>query len=273
MIKIDLSKNYRQGNYVKEALLATRTYYVRPDGNNGNSGLVDTPQGAWKTINYAANFVAKNIDCATNPIVIQVKPGTYNENVLLPPVVGAANNGACVVRGDITDPTQCVVNGQTPGVGAFYSLGNGNDWLIEGFKINSASYGIHGHANSWIRVGKVEFGNCTVHIQADHMGVVEIQSNYKISNGASRHIAAETRGYVLLTDGITVTLVGAPAFTAFSYVTGQALLRGVSLTFVGSATGQRFFVATGGGIEGTGGNANYFPGNAAGDTIAPGWYM
>ncbi|MBI1919847.1 MAG: right-handed parallel beta-helix repeat-containing protein [Geobacter sp.] len=52
------------------------TYYVRPDGNNSNTGLGDFSQAAWATIQYAADNVAPGD-------TIMVQSGTYSENVTI----------------------------------------------------------------------------------------------------------------------------------------------------------------------------------------------
>ncbi|HPQ44607.1 MAG TPA: hypothetical protein PKZ42_10310 [Syntrophales bacterium] len=50
------------------------TYYVRTDGNNGNTGTIDSPAGAWLTIDHAASTV-------TAGDTVYVHAGTYNERV------------------------------------------------------------------------------------------------------------------------------------------------------------------------------------------------
>src|SRR5215207_1479547 len=45
-----------------EKLTANRTYYLRPDGNDANTGLANTAGGAWLTPDYAREWIAQNID-------------------------------------------------------------------------------------------------------------------------------------------------------------------------------------------------------------------
>lgn len=52
------------------------SYYVRTDGNNRNTGLGDSPQEAWSTIQYAS-------DNAAPGDTILVQSGTYPENVVV----------------------------------------------------------------------------------------------------------------------------------------------------------------------------------------------
>jgi hypothetical protein len=53
---------------------STGIYYVRKDGNDNNTGEENTPQGAWLTIQKAA-------DTLTAGETVLVQPGTYNEEV------------------------------------------------------------------------------------------------------------------------------------------------------------------------------------------------
>jgi hypothetical protein len=56
--------------------VAAVTYYVRKDGNDANTGLVDTAAGAFLTIQKAAPKAIGND-------IVQVNPGTYTERVLI----------------------------------------------------------------------------------------------------------------------------------------------------------------------------------------------
>jgi hypothetical protein len=60
------------------------TYYVRTDGNDGNDGLANTFEGAWRTIDWAADHVSPGD-------VVRVQAGTYAERVS-PGVSGEAEN-------------------------------------------------------------------------------------------------------------------------------------------------------------------------------------
>ena len=69
----------KNGSPVFDSLSAralNNTYYVRPDGNDANSGTANTAQGAWATIQHAA-------DTADPSDTVEVEPGTYNEQVVI----------------------------------------------------------------------------------------------------------------------------------------------------------------------------------------------
>jgi len=70
------------------------TYYVRTDGNNGNTGLANTAGGAWLTIDYAADHVAAGD-------TVRVQTGTYGERVT-PAINGSSGSPITFVDGRTT---------------------------------------------------------------------------------------------------------------------------------------------------------------------------
>lgn len=72
------------------------TYYVRTDGNDNNTGLVNTVGGALKTIGKAVSMLPKVINHA---VVINVAAGMYTEELLL---AGFSGSGSIYVIGSET---------------------------------------------------------------------------------------------------------------------------------------------------------------------------
>ena len=93
-------------------LTAHRTYYVRADGSDSNTGLADTSGGAFLTIQKAVNCVAA-LDLSTYNVTIQVGAGTYTgSTVVAKPFTGA---GTVTISGDTTTPANVLIS--TSGVG------------------------------------------------------------------------------------------------------------------------------------------------------------
>jgi hypothetical protein len=75
--------------FLSASVASAATYYVRTDGNNGNTGTANTAAGAWLTINYAAGHVSAGD-------VVRVQAGTYVETAS-PSVSGTAGNTVTLV--------------------------------------------------------------------------------------------------------------------------------------------------------------------------------
>lgn len=99
-----------QGQLNTKANLATTpqqttadiTYYVRTDGNDGNTGLANTAGGAFRTIGKAVSMVPKMINHIVN---INVGAGTYAEKISLK---GFGGEGEINVNGASSPAVQTV---------------------------------------------------------------------------------------------------------------------------------------------------------------------
>lgn len=69
----------------REKLTGNRTYYVRPDGSNSNTGLVDSAAGAFLTWNAAYIAVASKIDFAGFTVTISggASAATFSAGLLI----------------------------------------------------------------------------------------------------------------------------------------------------------------------------------------------
>lgn len=92
---------------VRETLLVDRTYFVRKNGNDANSGLNDNAAGAFLTIGRAIDVAFGELDLGPFNVTIQVRDGVYEEAIALPaPSVGA---GSVLLRGNATNPGAVVI--------------------------------------------------------------------------------------------------------------------------------------------------------------------
>lgn len=256
----------------REILTADRTYYVRSDGNDANTGLSDTAGGAWLTLQHAGDWIAGNVDLGDYDITVQVRNGTYAGLQMLRPFVG---NGWVTFVGDPTTPTNVVI--QAGAVPAGFNATFDAAYKISGFEVNdtSTTYALYASAHGKIRV----VGNCKLGPIATSGGVIRtnvsgqiiLESNWSSTGNTQCLFWNEFGGTTENSGSHTVTLTGTPAYSAATSYADGGYFNGPSITFSGSATGQRYLAQHGGYIFTGNAGANYFPGNSAGDSTT-GYY-
>lgn len=254
----------------REVLSADRTYYVRTDGSDSNTGLVDSSGGAFLTIQKAIDVVGA-LDISIYTVTIQVRSGTYTGGVLISgPWVGT---GVVHLLGDTTTPTNCVIS--TTSANAITVTGGGR-LRLGGFKIQTTTtgYGVQALNNANITItGAMNYGAIAHYqIDAQYGGIIVISANYTISGGGLYHWSATATGLISAVV-ITITLSGTPAFSQQFARSSRAGVLEVHLnTFSGSATGTRYLADTNGVIFTNGAGATYLPGNAGGSVASGGQY-
>jgi hypothetical protein len=258
---------------VRDVLTANRTYYVRSDGNDGNSGLANTSGGAFLTIQKAIDTVAA-LDIGIYAVTVQVADGTYTGANVLKNVVGFAAAGNLVIKGNNATPANVVIS--TTSADAFTADGITSIWDIKDLKIQTTTSGsgISAGNGASVRYGNVNFGACaTDHIIANLGATVTAISNYAVSGGAAAHWLS-VNGSKISANLVTVTITGTPAFSsAWALSAGVAVITCYGATFSGSATGARYSVTGNGYLFTNGAGATYLPGNAAGSTASGGQYL
>jgi hypothetical protein len=250
-------------------LTGDQTVYVRTDGSDSNNGLADNAGGAFLTIQKAVDVVAA-WDVSIFTVTIQVRSGTYNEDVELKEAVGS---GDLILLGDETTPSNCIIDA----VGPFCvqaTAASGNSWNVRGFRLQGSAAGALFVQGCLVNFQKLDFGvNTTYHIFSGGAGgFVNATDNYSISGGAAVHWACYD-GSILAVSAKTVTITGTPAFgVAFALAARCGSLGVNANTFSGAATGPRFSASLNGVIDTVGGGATYLPGNVAGSTATGGQY-
>lgn len=253
---------------VREILTGNRTYYVRADGNDSNTGLVNSAAGAFLTIGAAINAAAA-LDCSTYNITIQVADGTYVANTItLKNILGS---GTVTIQGNSGTPTNVVIDG------GFAKSTPGTSYTIKDMKLikssGSAIIGILSQSGAVINFRGVDFGaGFTYHLYASQMGLINCTGNYTISGAAGYHVLVRDTS-IISVESKTVTISGTPAFTAYCYAINLGNMIANGCTFSGSATGQRYNVSINSLIFTNGGGATYFPGNSSGAAATGGLYI
>ena len=232
-------KNYVGG---REILTANRTYFVRTDGNDSNTGLANTAGGAFLT--WAKAFaVLAALDGSGYTATIQ-GTGTFTENVLIDRTfVGFSK---IILAGDTTTPANCTIS-PSSGEACLKIDSLGTPFDIQGLRLGNASV----FAGLFVAKGDVTIaGNCDFAASSGHGIYVSGQkaqlnqrSNYTISGNAASHIAIYDQGFMdaNFTSSYTVTLSGSRAFSVALIIAdrcGSGIF--VNITYSGSATGQRY---------------------------------
>jgi hypothetical protein len=266
------------GGGVRELLTANRTYYVRTDGSDANTGLANSAGGAFLTIQRAVDVIAATLDIAGYDVAIQVADGTYAvaSQITLKNVAGFGVAGNLTIQGNAGAPGNVVISGAGH---VFVADGLSSVWDIKNLKIQTTSG--TGHAllaanGSSVRFGNLNFGslNDGGHVVAVFGSTIRVLSNYTISGSAAYHWNI-VYGSVATFTGITITLSGTPAFPVlgFAYISTLAAVQAHAITFVGSATGQRYNVSTNAVLFVNGAGATYLPGNSSGVSASGGLYV
>ncbi len=200
-------------------------YYVRTDGNDGNTGLANTPEGAWLTISHAINTVSSGD-------VINVAAGTYDEQVvidksltlqgvgnttIIQPTAITQTYNRKKVSGTESNPTNAIVV-------ATVNVGTPNSITIKDLKIDSEQ------VTSW--------GTGSKNVGILYQGAAGIIDNITFTGGASQYdigdciyvsafeetVAVEIKSCDMVTsfykNGITCNFAGLTANIHDNTVTG-----------------------------------------------------
>lgn len=254
----------------REKLTAARTYYVRTDGSDSNTGLANTSGGAFLTIQKAVNVALYEIDARSHTVTIQVGAGTYTETIS----AAVSSNNNVIIVGDETTPANCLVNGAS--ASASFSVSNLVNIAIRGFKVaNASGSGLLANGFGAISFQNMDFGACAAnHVFAQgSAATLTASGNYSITGNANRHWYT-SRGGTIIAPGRTITLTGTPAL-AVGFSVAETVSRQIvnGCTFSGSATGTRYSAVHNSAIYTNGGGATYLPGSVGGSTATGGQYI
>src|SRR3989304_5503394 len=259
---------------MRTPLTAARTYYVRTDGSDSNTGLVDRAGGAFLTIQHAVDIVYGTLDLRGFDVDIQVRDGTFGRCVVPFPQVG---KGSITLRGNSATPANVTLTataiGEQNGV---VDVSNFAVLRVRDFTLTcvTSGSGLNAASGGVIHIDQgIIFGACAdYHMHSRNNSFIQAFGNYSITGAAKVHVRPGSLSEIRI-GAITVTITGTPAFSnAFcqAYFAGVAALGGV--TWSGAATGKRFealgqaFITANGGL-------NDLPGNVAGTVATGGVYV
>lgn len=248
---------------VREQLAAARTYYVRSDGSDNNSGLSDSAAGAFLTLQKAVDVVSA-LDTGIYATTITLGSGTFESATGKDPV-GSASVYIVGQGPDNTTLTRTASSGNAFQGGTKFVLSN-----LTLTAPNGTARCLTSLPGQIIGISNVRFGACGGYHMDASGGIINCAS-YAISGGALVHNYAASGGRIVAA-GITVTITGTPNFSlGFAFADVMGLLRLNANTYAGSATGKRYTSNSGSVIYVAGAGPTYLPGDANG-TVSGGTY-
>ena len=268
---------------LRTILAADTTFYVRTDGSDSNSGLVNSAGGAWLTIQHAMNVLAANYDFGSKHVTVQVGAGTYTAGVSVIPWIGG---GTLTFLGDATTPSNVLISvsaaGGTAGCCFYIASGALPGFLtINGFKLTtsvSAGSAIYGSAGSFIIPANIDFSTTALsHFYMQSGAYCDYVNNYTISGGATRHLQCNSGGFIQNPGNVatTITISSTVTFSqafAFSQLAGSIQTTNSSFVNSSNVAGSRYLAQTNGVIVTGSGSSTYFPGTSDGTTATGGQY-
>lgn len=255
---------------IREILIASRTYYVRTDGSDSNTGLVDSAGGAFLTIQKAWDTIT-SLDINGQSVVVQIGDGTYTAGCTCSGHV-TGQTSAIIFRGNTGTPSNVVVS--TTSANCFTATGHA--WIrVEYMKLQTTTGGscLQSSFSAQLFQGGCVFGaSASSHIEAFFFGTVWCDVAYTVNGSAGIHLHAYSFGVIDIY-AITVTISGTPAFSNFFSGCNQATILAPASTFSGAATGTRYLSHKNAVIDTNGGGTSFFPGSVAGSTATGGIYV
>tara|TARA_R110000868_G_scaffold142759_1_gene360199 strand:- start:654 stop:2306 length:1653 start_codon:yes stop_codon:yes gene_type:complete len=269
---------------VREILTAARSYYVRTDGSNSNTGLADTAGGAFLTIQKAIDVVHETLDLNGKTVTINVGAGTYTAGITVTgPFVGgggAVGSMAGSGRGTV------ILSGQPTSIisvtGTAILVEYGATLQVANFDLRATVIAMQASHGGRILFSGTIFGAQNaggIHMYATRGGDIEVAAGayYIAGAGGDNHVHCSHQGQVRF-NGSTVTLNANVTFNSGVYY----CLAGSDITFTNSAnvtygaftcTGQKFKVTENAIIQWIGGSWDSPLGNSSGIEYSNGRYV
>lgn len=249
----------------REVLTANRTYYVRTDGSDSNTGLTDTSGGAFLTIQKAVD-VASSLDQSIYTTTIQVGTGTFTQTITLPFTLGK-----CILKGDTTTLTNCVIS-----TSSFCIVVLGDKWKVEGFSLASSTTQCIRVDGGVLEVGNLRFAGGAVGIQCFNGGRVfgstTVGAVAITATGSFAQLFYATRGGIDAF-GWAFTFTSLTVSSSAFQLDDLGYMRLTSATFTGSFTGTRYNLAGNSVLQTLGQATTWIPGTVSGVLATGGQYI
>jgi hypothetical protein len=259
----------------RETLQANRTYYVRTDGSDSNTGLTNNAAGAFLTIQKAVDTVA-TLDINGKTVRVECGAGTYSlsSQIDLPDLTGVSGLNQAELYGDTGVPANVLISTNGAYVPCIRAT-NPKRWKISGFKLRTLNGGdsflVEGGNLS---IGQIDFGESgDSHIFL--RGYMVFHGDIFISGSANTFINAQTGR--LDNSGVTIHFTAPVTFASavvyYDYSSMLYMFSNVWDTGGNDITGRRFdgYRLSGLFVNGDTG-LNRIPGSIAGRVDARSYY-
>lgn len=253
---------------IREVLTAARSYFVRSDGSNSNSGLANTAGGAFLTLQKAIDTVAA-LDLSTFGVTITIGlAGSYagfnagsawvgGPGSFVALVGDPANAGNFVITSTVLVQNNCVMRIS----GVDFTPASGDGLVVA----SRASVTLNGACNFGAASGARQ-------ILIVSGGTVTATAVLTMDGSAGNWILATGAGCEFSSNSLAHVFSGTPTYSTTVAVQNTAVVSIVNATPTGAAVGTRYSVSLNGVLFVNGGGANFIPGNVAGSTATGGQY-
>lgn len=235
---------------VRDKLTAGRTYYVRTDGNDSNTGLVNTAAGAFLTVQKAIN-VAGTLDSNKFDVTIQLAQGqgavtfALGAGLVAKSMIGG---GSIVIIGDETTPANVVLDCGSANATGLLADATKTVYQARGVKLTASgagtSFGLYAFHGGYIQFQNIVIGaGWLQQLRAVDTGLLTATGNFSIAGSASgggASLAIAAVAGVIRIQSVTITISSGLTFDYFvgSNTSGAVLL--ANITWAGSSfTGAR----------------------------------
>lgn len=260
---------------VRTLLSSALTLYV--NGSTGNDNNLGTTAGApFLTIQAAINALYSRYDFNGFGCTVNVANGTYGSGTptngftanFQGPPLGIGGNFINLV-GNVAAPANCIcfgTNANAINISGCYVTVQGFTITASGSTnsfVGNSGYGVQINSGGYLSINNCTFGTCgNTHIHSGAGGAACVIGAGMTFTGSTPTPIVADNGFIWM-PGQSINVTGLSC-TIFITAADNGIIQASSDTFVGTATGARYSVATGGILLTNGGGASYFPGNSAG---------
>lgn len=250
---------------VRRRLKGDLILYCRPDGNDANDGLEDTPGRALRQPHRALELLRQVYDAAGRAVTVRCADGTYAA-----PYLDGLTTSSVRVLGNYTTPANVIIDGTT--VDFPITMIGASQLKMQGITF-AGTKELAISSASMLTLEQCRFANGTgsrPKISATYGAVVSMAVGNSFFNSAESALYAGPNSSIVSSGFIEFS--GTPIFSD-AVVVANAGYVDVTGGFGGAASGRRYRGSQSGAIYTAGGGASFIPGTVAGLLDATSSYL